>query len=818
VQKVLGCEAEVCRARNRLVDDCGATNEPRSAWGKTLLNDRLRSWSFIRPLALAGALAALGAADANAQFDPYTDVWALPTPSLYGGVGLLDMRNARFMPDGYFWVDTSIKRPDDRISLNFQAAPWLETDFRYAINYAVPPVAQRALYDRSFDVKVRLSQESQDLPQVAVGLQDFIGTGIYSGEYLVASKYFGPVDATLGTGWGRLGSREATENPFCVVYSGFCIRPGDTSTTGGQFQSDFFRGHNLGIFGGIEYHTPIDRLSIKIEYSSDDYHRESTYIQAGQPRQGHIFENYAPEPVNYGVNYRLWSNVDVGVAFMYNRFIALNIDLIANPAEPNWDVNQNPQPPFVSRSPEDMDAVTPQLQTIKPDADLDPSQPTQLVDLTKLPALDTRPPDPAMAAAAPPRPKPTTADKPKPPADGPEILATMQKAIEAQKLEVDGIKVFKDAVKVEIENTQYLRDTEAISRTLRALSATAPPNINVFEVTTAFAHVPFTTVVVPRAQADAMGQGIGTPAELWSSSILSDAKPSTRYGAIQGYPRLSWSIFPAVREDFFDPNNPLYIGFGVAGSTHVELLPGLTIDDQATYGLFNNFGSITRSSNSVLPHVRSDIALYLKDGFTGIDNLSMSYYAKPAPEIYTRFTAGYIEDMFAAVGGEMLYRPFGQRWALGADLYEAMQRNTDDLFGFGQYNYHVLTGHVSFYVQTPWDNFVAVVRAGRYLAGDYGGTLEVYRRFDSGIEVGAWMTLTNVPFRQFGEGSFDKGIKLVIPTEWALPIGSNSAYELDLRPVQRDGGQPLLNDATLYDLTQSSSYGDLQRQWPHVFQ
>jgi hypothetical protein len=111
----------------------------------------------------------------------------------------------------------------------------------------------------------------------------------------------------------------------------------------------------------------------------------------------------------------------------------------------------------------------------------------------------------------------------------------------------------------------------------------------------------------------------------------------------------------------------------------------------------------------------------------------------------------------------------------------------------------------------------AVVRAGRYLAGDYGGTLELYRRFDTGIIVGAWMTFTNVPFSKFGEGSFDKGIRIVIPTEFVLPFGTTTRFEEDLRPIQRDGGQILNNDAILYDMTQSPSYGDLERQWPHLF-
>jgi hypothetical protein len=213
--------------------------------------------------------------------------------------------------------------------------------------------------------------------------------------------------------------------------------------------------------------------------------------------------------------------------------------------------------------------------------------------------------------------------------------------------------------------------------------------------------------------------------------------------------------------------------------------------------------------------VRTDIVSYLQQGSTGINDLTLTDYIKPASEFYARATAGYIEQMFAGVGGEILYRPFGQRWAIGADIFDVYQRNFDDLFGVQ--SYHVVTGHASVYLETGWHDVTAVVRAGRYLAGDTGGTLELYRRFDTGIIVGAWATFTNVPFDKFGEGSFDKGIRIVIPTEFALPFGTPTRFEEDLRPIQRDGGQILNNDAILYDMTQSSSYGDLERQWPHLF-
>ena len=79
---------------------------------------------------LAAAAAAFVQGHASAQTYTYVDQPFLPTASNYGGVGLLDMRNARFMPDGYLSLTGSLKVPDDRIALTFQALPWLETTIR----------------------------------------------------------------------------------------------------------------------------------------------------------------------------------------------------------------------------------------------------------------------------------------------------------------------------------------------------------------------------------------------------------------------------------------------------------------------------------------------------------------------------------------------------------------------------------------------------------------------------------------------------------------------------------------------------------------
>jgi hypothetical protein len=863
---------------------------------------RSRAFCVTLRFVLAGFACIALAFPVRAQNDVYVSN-ILPTPSLYGGVGLLDMRNARFMPDGYLWVSATVKQPDNRISLNWQALPWMEATFRYAINYALAPIGQRALYDRSFDVKIRLFQEGEYTPQVAFGLQDFIGTGVYSAEYLVASKQFGPVDLTAGMGWGRLGSRGTITNPFCKLVSSFCVLNNTASTTGGTpLVGEWFHGPDVGIFGGIEYYSPIPDLVFKLEYSTDDYAAESSFNTPKVRNPSVHPENYAPVPVNAGLDYRAWSDVELGVAIVGGRELSINASIAMNPVEPNWPFRLDPEPPFAARP---GGAARPITQLNLGEGAAQRDWPVHFIDLTGPSKSDTRPPDPsvfhgddwhiadvfhkaglhltdgwiagdtlvAQVDSGPPGPPcsvlvsgghlptpkvvllssnwdpietcsattaaPHTVAPPGNLAWQPGILATMRKAIENQRLVVEGISIAHGVVKVEIENDRYLRDTEAISRTARALSATAPADIAACEITTTMSHIPLTTVTFSRTELDAAAQGETTPAELWSATILSEASPDTQYPNGAADPQFTWSLFPSLQEDLFDPDNPTYIGVGISGKTRTELLPGLVLDDEATWSVWNNFGSITRPNDSLLPHVRTDIVSYLQKGATGINLLTLSDYFKPAPELYARLAGGYFEQMFAGVGGEVLYRPFGQRWAVGADIYDVYQRNFDDLFGLQTFcdtatdkyctsnnvsnnvisgHYHVITGHVSLYVETPWEDVVSVLRAGRYLAGDDGATLELYRRFDTGIIVGAWATFTNVPFSKFGEGSFDKGIRIVIPLEWALPIGTTTLFEEDLRPVQRDGGQPLYNDAQLYDMTQSSSYGDLERQWPHEFQ
>lgn len=78
------------------------------------------------------------------------------------------------------------------------------------------------------------------------------------------------------------------------------------------------------------------------------------------------------------------------------------------------------------------------------------------------------------------------------------------------------------------------------------------------------------------------------------------------------------------------------------------------------------------------------------------------------------------------------------------------------------------------------------------------GRLEVARRFDSGIEVGAFASFTSASYSEFGEGSFDKGIFIRVPLD-LFGVQTRSSLGAVIRPVQRDGGQRLAVENQLWD-------------------
>ena len=157
---------------------------------------------------------------------------------------------------------------------------WMEATFRYTEvkNQKYGPVyysGNQSLKDKSFDFKIKLVEESDYIPSIALGMRDIGGTGLFSSEYIAATKNFGPLDLTLGIGWGQLGRLANIGNPFNSFHDSFKRRSGDYGEGGTLNYNSWFSGEDVGLFGGLEYSFKYLGTRLKIEYDTSSQDRAS---------------------------------------------------------------------------------------------------------------------------------------------------------------------------------------------------------------------------------------------------------------------------------------------------------------------------------------------------------------------------------------------------------------------------------------------------------------------------------------------------------------------------------------------------------------
>jgi membrane-associated phospholipid phosphatase len=223
---------------------------------------------------------------------------------------------------GHFSFTLNRIYPYTRYNIFFQPFDWLEAGFRYtSISNRLfcdnpTQCAGVANLDKSIDAKFRIWSESAYAPEIALGLRDLAGTGLFSGEYFVASKRTGPLDWSLGLGWGNVGGRGNLPNPLGHLIHRFDTRTQQNSAQGGTFGlSTYFTGP-AALFGGVQYQTPWEPLILKLEYDGNDYQHEP---EANNQRQS--------SPWNFGVVYRPRRGVDITLGVERGNTAMLGITL-----------------------------------------------------------------------------------------------------------------------------------------------------------------------------------------------------------------------------------------------------------------------------------------------------------------------------------------------------------------------------------------------------------------------------------------------------------------------------------------------------------
>jgi hypothetical protein len=689
------------------------------------------------------------------------------------------MPSARFHEEGTIALHWSQNDPYTRGIIIAYPFSWFEASYQYtdvdnALYSNVESFSGNQTYkDKGFDVKFRLIKERDYLPQIALGIRDIAGTGTFAAEYLVASKqikipkyfnghnYLTNVDLTFGLGWGDLSYSKFT-NPLKNLDASFERRTLIQNTQGGEFSPGRYFSGPMGAFAGVEIPLPnLSGLKLKIEYDGTDYSEEG--FPFGRKSFQLAFEpiKQSQSRINYGLTYPVNNYIQVYGAFTKGNTLSFGFTLAAGFG------NKNP----VIKSDEKLKSVD------------NPILRKELAD-----------------------------------GDDETLLILAMDVLRKNDIHVSKGSRNGEVLKVAYAQNKYMSHAMASGRSAQALDQVSPDYIKTFTLETMNAGSVMNSISIDREtfnkyKKDKLYKLAKDNIEINSSKYNED---DYTFNPQLSYPYVFWRIEPDIVAQIGGPDGFFFGNARLAGHAEFKFSQKISLNTEASIGIYDNFDELKLASDSVLPHVRTDIVKYLKATRDySINRFQLNYFLNPRNDLYAKISGGLLEDMFGGIGGEVLYRPMHRNFAIGAEVWSVRQRDYNMNFSFMDYTTD--TGHINLYYREPRSKVTLAVKGGRFLAGDSGVNIDFSRRFKSGLRIGAFFSLTDISKQEFGEGSFDKGFYFNLPMQAFFTNYSRSLAGWGLKPITRDGAAYVIHSHHLWGITEPAQAYSIERDWDDLY-
>jgi len=392
-----------------------------------------------------------------------------------------------------------------------------------------------------------------------------------------------------------------------------------------------------------------------------------------------------------------------------------------------------------------------------------------------------------------------------------------------KNVEVD---IQENTVKATLTNSRISLPSRSVGRAARSIILNSPRNVQEIKINFAVNDMPFatytftdtsklkdyfnglesrkqlaTTVKIDYAEPGESSRNSGTQTDYVNSHLDNNEGDLVSFRSESA--RLDkFRVAPGLGFYFNDPSGALRYETFVNASAVKQLSDGLFFNASTQLTLWQDVSGVRQTSNSLLPHVRTDVADYKKNGNFKLNQSVLNKYYHPHQRIYVRSSAGLYEEMFGGAGGQILYYPASGPWAFDFNVDALRQRNTSGWFSFRKYS--TVTALVTLHYRFRSTGVTAAIRAGKFLAKDNGARFELKRRFRSGFEVGAWYTRTNgnditgpgTPSHPY----YDKGVFMSIPLSSMLTRDTQATPRISISPWTRDVGQMVTSPGDLYDM------------------
>ncbi len=354
----------------------------------------------------------------------------------------------------------------------------------------------------------------------------------------------------------------------------------------------------------------------------------------------------------------------------------------------------------------------------------------------------------------------------------------------------------------EFENNKYLSNQKAVGRVLRILLFHSPADAQKLTVIVKRKRIPFLQVSVRPEHLEEYLFG-GITEEMFARQI--EIKVASNYldadlgSGVKAEKKLKpyyhFGIEPSLVTYFNDPAGALKVRTGIKPNVESTLWTGASVYARYDVPFYSNISS----SIEPLPDaVRSDSWLYLDRDYS-FDNLLFDQTIRLSDKTFGRLTCGYLESMYAGVGGEILTFLREGDLALGIEGDWVRKREPATQFDLLDFETHTVLGNL--YYRIPKVNIVFQAQYGRFLAGDKGWMFYATREYSTGARFGYWYSETDTDdLTGFNKGYHNKGIFLSLPARMFLAHDSNVRYNYYFAPWTRDVAATVFHWSDLFHM------------------
>ncbi len=482
-------------------------------------------------------------------------------------------------------------------------------------------------------MKLIYRPQNQHLPNLAIGLDDFAGTGFFSREYIVSSLKVNKIKGSLGIGWGKFASQDTFKNPFTAISDRFAYRTTNTESGTPAF-NEWFRG-NASLFGGIEYSfSKINGLKLKIEYDPFNYNDFSAN------NRGDIIEELRKKD----------SDINFGITFPINKYVTIDTSFIkGNTINASFNISI----PF-KEDIQKKTAFKPEIVKNKTTESKFTFYDDLLFNLNKN-----------------------------------ELFLQTANIDENKKLDVS---ISTSKYRNHIRSSSY---SAKIAYDVAKLHYIDLNQISITHVNAGIEQNKITYIANNFSKKNTPIEVVKRNTDFDSGDPF--GYKTDEYQPIVLFPVIFSDLSPTVQSHIGNPEQFFFGGIDLQYITELQFSRNLILSTKLNIPVYGEFKDTISGPGSKLEHVRTDLVQYLKEDDLHITRMQLDYIWSPAKNLFSKISLGIFEEMYGGIGFETLYKPFEKDFYVGTELFNVKKRSFDQRFNFANYKTttgHINMGYI----------------------------------------------------------------------------------------------------------------------------